>query len=314
MGRIQRAVFGISELEATFERRGFRVGNDAAHARLEHVGRTFIAGHNEALEEPRAEWLGARLARFGADRGFAFEGAAMAAALLDALIPGGRWNALRERAPEHVYMLHVGAGWAAARLPWVRRRIERYVERFDPVLRWLVVDGFGFHEGYFKPRTTIREQRVPDFASNAARRAFDEGLGRAMWFVECGDAGRIGRTVDMFAAERRPDLWAGIGLAASYAGIASVETLNSLRARAGVLCGELAQGAAFAAKARQLAGLNTDHTTIACEVLCGCSSSAAAFLCDQTYGEMVASGTPDYQMWRRTLSRRLATFSYAAAR
>jgi hypothetical protein len=46
-------------------------------------------------------------------------------------------------------MAHVGIGWAIARLPWLRRRIEQPLNRLDSLLRWLAVDGYGFHEGYF---------------------------------------------------------------------------------------------------------------------------------------------------------------------
>src|ERR1022692_1923089 len=55
-------------------------------------------------------------------QGFAFEGAAMALTLLDHFMPVNRGRFHRflhgEGAP-HFYMLHVGAGWAMARLPWL---------------------------------------------------------------------------------------------------------------------------------------------------------------------------------------------------
>ena len=47
----------------------------------------------------------------------------------------------------HTYMVHVGAGWALAQL---RRRVDRALARLDPLLGWLAVDGYGFHQGYFR--------------------------------------------------------------------------------------------------------------------------------------------------------------------
>src|ERR1019366_7282690 len=122
-----------------------------------------------------------------ADRGFAFEGAAMALALRDMLLPGSRTLTalMRGHGSRHVYMLHIGAGWALARLPW-RPRIENAIQSFDPLLRWLVVDGFGFHEGYFHWRDD--EPPVPPAGlTREGLHAFDQGLGRALWFKQCGD-------------------------------------------------------------------------------------------------------------------------------
>src|SRR3712207_8380154 len=46
----------------------------------------------------------------------------------------------------------------------------------------------------------------------------DQGLGRSLWFVQGADVRRIPATVNAFPAERRPDLWSGLGLACGYAG------------------------------------------------------------------------------------------------
>src|SRR6185503_18765465 len=84
----------------------------------------------------------------------------------------------------HVYMLYVGAGWAIARLPWLRSNPDRAIRHFDPLLGWLAVDGYGFHEGYFHWPESIDRRRLPRGLSGYARCAFDQGLGRSLWFVE----------------------------------------------------------------------------------------------------------------------------------
>src|SRR5262249_34688127 len=124
-------------------------------------------------------------------RGFAFEGAAMAISLQDKL-------SLRAKAfqsfvdgvgRQHIYMVHVGAGWAFARLPWLRTRIETVIRNLHPVLRWLVIDGFGFHEGYFHWKNQPGSERcVPGFfeprLSEHGRHVFFQGLGRSLWFIK----------------------------------------------------------------------------------------------------------------------------------
>ena len=53
-------------------------------------------------------------------------------------------------------MMHVGLGWALARL---RRSVTPYLAQLDPLLGWLAVDGYGFHEGYFDWPRYVEGQR-----------------------------------------------------------------------------------------------------------------------------------------------------------
>src|SRR5437868_6321387 len=111
LGRMRKRVFGLSLDEATFARRGFREHDPETRQRLEHIGYTFLGGYHAALEGSDPHELGARLNEVEAEsRGFAFEGAAMALALLDMLTPWtrSRWSAFLEGAgKDHVYMIHV---------------------------------------------------------------------------------------------------------------------------------------------------------------------------------------------------------------
>src|SRR6185436_10369271 len=108
------------------------------------------------------------------------------------------------------------------------------------------------------------------------RLAFDQGLGRSLWFSRGMDATAIARAIALFAAERRADLWSGVGLAAAYAGGVDEAELGALRKQGAGFEAQLAQGAAFAAEARERAGNAAPHTTLACEVLCGTSPARAA--------------------------------------
>ncbi len=282
--RLRRKLLGISVAETSFARRGFRGGEAAVRDRLERIGRTFLQGYHAALEEGRPEALGYHLDGVDAEfRGFAFEGAAMALALLDHMMPqrGNRVAGfLGGPGADHLYMVHVGVGWALARLPWLRGDPRRCLARLDPLLRWLALDGYGFHEGYFSWRRFVEREAVPVHLSGYAPRAFDQGLGRSLWFVDGSDAGRIAATVAAFAPERRADLWSGVGLACAYAGGADRSAIETLREAAGPHRPHLAQGAAFAAKARQRACNPQDHTDCACGVLCGMSADEAAVVTD----------------------------------
>src|SRR5881394_148508 len=121
MGTILKLMFGISEVETTFARRGFRGGENGRRERIEQIGATFVAGYHAALENADEACLIPRLEAVAPnERGFAYEGAAMALAILDRATP---WNRDRVRrflhgpGSNYTYMVHVAIGWAAARVP-----------------------------------------------------------------------------------------------------------------------------------------------------------------------------------------------------
>ena len=259
----------------------------------------FWLGYHAALQENKLEALSEKLEQVELEyRGFAYEGAAMALALRDAMVPGS--NLLTEfmagAGKRHIYMLHVGAGWACARLPWLRWRIEKVICKFDPVLRWLVLDGYGFHQGYFhfkEPLTTAVNRLSMD-----ARHVFYQGFGRSLWFVHGCDFHQISKTISGFPALYQGDAWSGIGLACAYAGGAALPDMEEAVSLAGRFDSALAQGAAFAAKARQLAGNEAAHTEEACAVLAGIKAEQAAALCDRALAQVNRNSSSPYQQWR----------------
>ncbi|HEU4390593.1 MAG TPA: DUF1702 family protein [Blastocatellia bacterium] len=304
--KARRTLFGVSLDEVTLARRGFHATSESQRIRLERIGGTFLAGYHAALEESSLSRLETLLNAIELEyRGFAFEGAGMALALLDLVTPwkGSRVDALlRGPGDAHIYMVHVGVGWAFARAPFGTMTAFR---RLDPILRWLALDGYGFHEGYFhwSPETPNRRPRFDGYRA----RAFDQGLGRSLWFVAGSDVGRIAGLVSQFDATRHADLWSGAGLACAYAGSLDRETIETLRVLAGRFAPNLAQGAAFAAKARQRAGNPAQHTELACQVLCGVSAPTAAGITDLAFERLPANGEgTGFETWRQRIAASFA--------
>src|SRR5436189_4188051 len=120
---------------------------------------------------------------------------------------------LADPGQRHIYMVHVGAGWSMARL---RLRLRRRLSQLDPLLGWLALDGFGFHEGYFHWPRYANGIRPAAFEGYALR-VFDQGLGRSLWFVSGADPKWIAGVISAFPEDRRADLWCGVGLACAYA-------------------------------------------------------------------------------------------------
>lgn len=308
LAALRLRLLGIPLDEASPVKRGFAPAPAAAVARLRSIGETFITGYLHALHDPRPEAIERLLNRIAReDRGFAAEGAAMAAALLDLALPFGRGrfeSLLASSAGAHRYMLHVGAGWAVARVPFLGRRL---LARLDPLLRWLAFDGWGFHDGYFHAGDAVRARKRPRRLSGYAGRAFDQGLGRSLWFLAGTDVRGIQAAIEAFEEPRRDDLWSGVGLAAAYAGGVDEGALRALRAAAGGRVAHVAQGAAFAAKARQRAANPAAHTEAACRILCGRGADGAAAVTDRMLEGCRDEGRdPAFEVWRRRIRHELA--------
>ncbi len=316
---IRSSLMGADPREVEFAVRGFHRSCPDKVARLEGVGAHFIRGYRLALEQPEAELLGERLDDVAArDRGFHYEGAGMALAALDLATPWRRDRLDRFLAgagDAHTYMVHIGAGWAWARLGVLAGQIEARLAERDPVLGPLALDGYGFHEAFFKTERFVDSGRLPRSLERARIPAFDSGVGRALWFVGCAEPDRISATVEGFAPERHEALWAGIGLACCYAGGANEDELAALLERGARHRAAMAQGAAFAAKARARAGNPAPHTDWAVGVICGERAEAAALRCDVALAKVSTEVEPAlrFEAWRRALRRGYADLSSADA-
>jgi hypothetical protein len=303
-GHIRRTVLGLSSDETTCAKRGFRVAEPAMRKRFEEIGRAFLAGYQAALQMGGPKGLAAMLDSVELEqRGFAYEGAAMALALLDSLSPRSPKRVrkfLSDAGEPHAYMVHVGAGWVWARVPWAARRLRPILE---PLLQWLAFDGWGFHEGFFRWHHYIAGQPPPNRLRGYEQRAFNQGLGRSWWFVNGGSPELIVQVVSRFPSHTQGDMWSGVGLAATYAGVVNEAVLEALSACCREFRPQLAQGAAFAAKARQRAGNLTEYTELAARVLCGLSAREAARLCDATLENLPADAPeqPAYETWRHRI-------------
>jgi hypothetical protein len=309
---LRRKVLTPNASATKLEVRGFNVKNAASKELLETVGGIFLTGFGEAVEASTPAAAEEPLEKIPEQfRGFAYEGAGMGFALLDGLPGGGGGRVdqfLAGRGDAHNYMVYVGVGWAMARLP--RFRWPR-PEGLDPMLRWLALDGYGFHQAYFRTRRYIDEQyQDKDFSWPDrvcyANSAIDQGIGRAMWFIAGTDPQVCAAMIDKFVEPRRADLYSGAGLAATYAGGVTEDELRQLWELAGTYRPQVAQGSAFAAEARVRAELVVPHTHLATQVLCGMTPQRAAQVCIATRPD-AAGPDPDgdqplYEIWRQRIA------------
>lgn len=277
-----------------------RVNESPAHQQLARIKRAFVQGYQAALVGANDQRLARKLNQVDADlRGFAVEGATATLAARDLLrstraprLP----EFLRGAGAAHIYAGHIGVGWVVARLPVAT---ARSLSQLDPLLCWLAIDGYGFHEGYVHPARTVRQQRVPRRLTGYACRAFDQGLGRSFWFLTTANVVAIADLIEQFEPRRRADLWSGVGLACTYAGGVEPAALEVVWERAGAYQADVALGSALAAKARERGGCSSAYTERACMSFTGLSAQAAARLTDEALNKVVDDGAePAYALWR----------------
>jgi hypothetical protein len=294
---LQHALFGIRPEEARFETRGFPAS--PAQSMLEAAGGAFVEGYNLALTA-RADAVDAALATRPVHlRGFFAEGAAMGTAITGLMPP---WNdrlpaLLDQLGDRYVHLMHVGVGWAMARLPLARRR---FVRPLDPLLAWLAVDGRGFHDGYFHASRVATGWRA---IGGPSAPVYDQGVGRSLWFSCGADPQRIATTIAALPAERAGDLWAGVGLAAAYAGGVPHDALDDLAP--GAPRRWLKQGAAFAITAHARAGTPPTQSAAAAERITGLAWPVIVALVAEA--EAVARGADRpaidrYRLWRSLIA------------
>jgi enediyne biosynthesis protein E3 len=290
-----RRILALPTTMADFDRRGFRTVPAPTRATLEAVAGTFLDGFNAGMAAPGVPDLDVVPPE---RRGFAVEGAAMAAAMW----PGGRRTAaLIERyGDRYDYLIHVGTGWAMAKTH--RRRLgNRGVEA--PLLRWLAYDGMGFCQAFFARHWHSRSTHPQQCPAECAIRF--QGLGRSLWFRACGDPAALAAYVSDLPAGHRGDAWSGIGLASVYAGGVPPAVYRNLRERAAGYRAELAQGAAFGAEAWLRSGHLPPHAQAGIPVLTGVSPEEAADWTGRVRRDLdrPGAGSAAYQQWRRGIQR-----------
>lgn len=280
------------------------------------VGLSFLAGYRIGMEQPGAVGVMRQLQDLPRQwQGFAAEGAGMSVAIRSRLEPWHRdefHKLVSTSGGRHSYMMHVGLGWALARLPqftWPD------LSQFDPAVAPLILDGYGFHEVFFHTEATLGVRgplfpwkRWPGGREDAEQQVM-QGIGRGCWFVGGGDPVVVHDMIDSFESRYRSSMWAGVGLAATYAGGRSAAGLRELVDRAGDDACWLRQGCAFATEARHRASTLTRHTALAAEVLCGRTVEDLVGVCAAVRPSAQESDSGNlsmYEQWRASIAKELS--------
>ena len=178
----------VTEGQLRIATRGFDIEDAPAREQLEYSAfQLFVLGYELGIEQKTQDDLAIRLQSVQREyQGFAYEGAVMGLAIRDAFSPagGGRRTEAFLAGPEfdsapgstHVFTAYAGIGSALARLPkalWRRALPEPGTLAGHPCMYWLIIDGYGWHKGFFEHqqvhRRTVRRRQVPGMGASQLR-------------------------------------------------------------------------------------------------------------------------------------------------
>jgi len=255
---IRKMFFALPLSEANFENRGF-LKKQSAQGRLEYVAKVVVDGYNTALETGLSDDLLVLRERVKKeDVGFYNEGIGMGLFTLDfiSIVKKDRfWNFVQGKGKEHEYMSYIGAGIACGVFKILP--IQKFIKRANPTCGLLLLNGIGFYYAYFKPKKTLGNNffvpaRLLKDPFNTY--SYDNGIGRALWFVHGGSPESIEKNINKFPKNRQAGVWSGVGLAATYAGGVSQNVISDLIKRSGEYRDYLSEGSILAVHTRDIAG------------------------------------------------------------
>lgn len=170
--------------------------------------------------------------------------------------------------------------------------------------RWHVLDGYAFWAGRWSwdrfgatraPCADIEPYLYP---------AYDRGLGRSAWFNFGADPRQAADWADGFDGERRQFIWAGIGVASTFAGGCEMADLSALsvRAKETNMSPWLAAGAIHGVATRRWCGCDSAYNRRAVEVLAGRSVEEAASFAKAMRERIDGDGADAYRAWYSLLA------------
>lgn len=195
---------------------------------IETVVSTFQKGRGLSEQELGLDELIAELNKFEPRyRSVAFEGASMGVALTNSM---ETWKVYAEKTAKHATQVHIGLGWAIAE---GQLNLASTLSKIEPAMQVKVLDGFGYWNGLFQRRATIRTQQIPENITPEYQSGFDQGVGRAIWYATKGELDKVVNIINHFSEDGRPNLWQGVGVASTYVGGCSNELISELKSAAG---------------------------------------------------------------------------------
>ncbi len=279
---------------------------NSVQGKMETIQNTFLHVQDIFFESPDWRRHVAELESTAIEfRSIAYESASMSIALED-LKQGEQltnWlQFINEAASANATQVHVGLGWAFAQA--LKNPIV-YLPDLNPMMRYRVLDGYGYYEGIFKRRRSIINHLKLQVEDAVASSALDQGIGRSIWYLNKGNIEDAKTMIEGFAVERHKDLWRGLGIAIAYVGGCNEEILQEIFSKAGSFKAQLASGAVMALVSRDAAKYISADTELACKVWCQQNAEQILELNYSIKSKMDLNSANAYSNWISDLEKNL---------
>lgn len=316
-----KKIASVNNREILFSHRKFYCNDNHTQAHLERIGFDFLQGYHSVWETNHSMHGCFALdgiayskrtpsSQSNSNIGFAIEGGAFACTILDLFVPNCAGNIealLKKYGAKYDYLIYVGMGWFFAKFRWKPMRIVKQISDLDPLLKWLIWDGYGFYHGFFNGHLNNSFVKTLD-ADDYRRKAIDQGFGRSIWFQCGGDIEQIFKKVNTFSSQRHGDLYSGVGLASAYACGVDEKSIAQLKDISTKYLPNIAQGVAFACKSRVKAGNLLPETEMVSEIICEMSAKDAANITDAALVDLPIEDTmPNYEIWKQRIQSNFKT-------
>ena len=272
--------------------------------KMETIQHTFLHVHDIFFASPYWKRHVAELESTNIEfRSIAYESVSMSIALEDLKHGDALTNwfqFLNEAASAHATQVHVGLGWAFAQQ--LKNPIA-YLPELNPMMRYRVLDGYGYYEGIFRRRRSIINHLKLQVDAAVASSALDQGLGRSIWYLNKGIIDEAKIMIEGFAVDRRKDLWRGLGIAIAYVGGCDEETLLEIFSKVDIYKSQLAIGAAMALVSRNYANYISADTELVCNVFCNKTANEIVLLNEKLRERLDLNEANAYENWLNELQK-----------
>lgn len=151
------------------------------------------------------------------------------------------WSKLYASADEnHRFHMIIGLGWSIAKSGNSTLPVADWED--DRVFRSMVLDGMGYYYALYRPRRTLTKKIYPDWLMGDDLKAFDQGIGRRLWYLYHDNQTKLIEILSTFSEDRIPSLYTGIGIAFTYVSGFDEREVVSLKKMAGPNWKEMRKG------------------------------------------------------------------------
>ncbi len=234
--------------------------------RIELIVLTFQVGRKFAEEINDQVDLASQLNEVDVEfRSMAFEGASLAIAIKSIEAEDGlmRWFEFLDSNPKYATQIMIGLGWAIGEKDLQPNTV---LNNLDSMIQARALDGYGYFMGLFRRRVSIRTQQIPEGIPEGEQMAFDQGIGRSLWYISKGDIEMLERMMNAFPEYRQKHMWQGIGVACSVVGGFDADLLQGLMNLAGEFNVQLKTGCVLAARSSVAANSENQFLNVACKL------------------------------------------------